>query len=75
MNASYKYRYHLFSALTQKSELMREGTHFITLTQQITSDHWELVCPGRLYDMSWGSATIYVHVKVKPPALPNLVRE
>jgi hypothetical protein len=56
----------LMGHLSSFSERMKEGSHFITLTQRLTSDHWELVCPGSLYPMSWGSATIYIWKKVRP---------
>jgi SAM-dependent methyltransferase len=58
----------LMKYLSEASEKLKEGTYFITLTQRLTSDHWELVVPGELYPMSWGSATIYIWRKIKPPS-------
>jgi len=56
----------LMQHLSAYSERMKLGSNFITLTQKLTSPHWEQVVPGELYPMSWGSATIYIWKKVLP---------
>merc|ERR1711862_618262 len=53
--------------LSRYSEKMDVNTYFITLTQKLESKHWELINGGELMPMSWGSATIYVWKKIKPP--------
>lgn len=59
----------LMKHLSAYSERMKEGSFFITLTQKMTSPHWEMVTPGELYPMSWGSATIYIWKKVLPASV------
>jgi len=56
----------LMTHLSNFSQRMKEGSYFITLTQRLNSPHWELVAPGELYPMSWGTATIYIWKKVRP---------
>lgn len=57
----------LMAHLSRYSEKMDINTYFITLTQKLQSKHWELINGGELMPMSWGSATIYVWKKIKPP--------
>lgn len=61
----------LMRHLSNYSERMKEGSYFLTLTQRLTSDHWQLVTPGELWPMSWGSATIYIWKKIKGPSTEN----
>jgi hypothetical protein len=61
----------LMQDLSRQSEYMREGSYFISLTKGLSSDHWELATPRKLYKMSWGEATICAHVKIRGPITPE----
>jgi hypothetical protein len=61
----------LMNFLSYKSEEMKEGSYFITLTKKLNSSHWELVCESTMYNMSWGGATVHAHRKVMPARAPD----
>jgi SAM-dependent methyltransferase len=61
----------LMRDLSRQSEKMKEGSYFVSLTKGLTSDHWELATPRKLYKMSWGEATIHAHVKIRGPNTPE----
>jgi len=55
----------LMKYLSRQSERMKKGSYFISLTKELSSNHWMLVAERQLYKMSWGEATICCHKKVK----------
>jgi len=55
----------LMTDMSALSELMKEGSYFISLTKKLKSDHWEVI-EAKQYRMSWGHATVHSQVKIKP---------
>ena len=55
----------LMLSLSKKAEELQRGTFFITFTKKLPelSNNW-LICEGFKRLMSWGIATIYIHVKL-----------
>lgn len=45
------------------SSQMRPGTFFITFTKALSSPDWKLM-ESEKYNMSWGEATVFIHMKV-----------
>jgi len=49
--------------LAVKSQLMRQGSRFITFTASLNSPYWRVIYRERL-KMSWGFATVFVHERL-----------
>jgi hypothetical protein len=56
----------LMGDLTKQCELLKKGTHVITLTKDLESHHFRCVS-SESYQMSWGYATVHYHVKITEP--------
>lgn len=53
----------LYNAMVATSSQMRPGTFFITFTKALSSPDWKLM-ESEKYNMSWGEATVFIHMKV-----------
>ena len=53
----------LMERLAHKARLLRPGTFFLTTTQRLPSDEFELLEQGPMSE-TWGDATIFIHRKL-----------
>eukprot|EP00455_Lapot_gusevi_P038755 TRINITY_DN4343_c0_g1_i8.p1 TRINITY_DN4343_c0_g1~~TRINITY_DN4343_c0_g1_i8.p1 ORF type:complete len:305 (+),score=97.66 TRINITY_DN4343_c0_g1_i8:55-969(+) len=64
----------LVSCIAAVAARLKKGTWFITLTKQLNSPHFRVV-HSQQYRMSWGLATVNVHVKTTNPTFVPLPTE
>jgi hypothetical protein len=59
------FSHELMLSLSRKAEETKKGTFFITFTKKLPelSENW-MICEGFRRLMSWGIATIYIHLKI-----------
>lgn len=53
----------LFNIMVSNSAKMRPGSFFVTFTRGLNSSDWK-VMESEKYNMSWGEATVFIHMKV-----------
>jgi hypothetical protein len=49
------------------SRRLKQGAIFVTLSRQLPSPFFHVLSDDAM-KMSWGEATVYIHVKLTPPA-------
>lgn len=59
----------LIKKVANRARACRKGAFFVTLTKKIPTPDWTLL-EQKMYKMSWGGATVYIHQKNTDPEEP-----